>query len=605
MKTEMNGITGKILRVDLTAETAYTVPTPVEAMHKFLGGRGLGAHFLWEEVDPGSDPHGPENMLIFMTGPLTGTLMPGSNKVNVTFKSPLTGTYSYSLCGGHWGPELKFAGYDGLIIEGQSKDPVYLWIDDDSVEIRPAEFLWGKPIPETESLIKKDVGGDAQVHAAVIGPAGENLNRMACITADWHREFGRGGCGAVMGSKKLKGIALRGTGSIKVSDPEGLMAHAQKLYGYLEEHPKLRDRRNYGTAELMEGINGNGMLATRNFTGNYFQDAWRLAGPKMREDIVVGDASCYGCPVACGKRSLVRSEKYGEVLVEGPEFETIGLLGSNCGVSDWDALLKATWICDSTGMDTMNAGGCVALAMECYEKGIINREDTGGIDLRFGNGEALVAVLQMMATREGIGNILADGIKPAAEHFGVPQLGMHSKGQGLAVYDPRGVKGMALTYATSPKGAHHMVATTFGGEIAAGNRLSIEGKGDLQRTHQFSMAIVDSLLLCSTMRPGIGLKDMALGYTLVTGLPMTDDELQLTAERVVNLERMYNVRMGYSRSQDTLPSRILKEGTTDGPSQGSTVDLDRMLDEFYRIMGWDENGVPTREKLDELGLLEE
>lgn len=291
------------------------------------------------------------------------------------------------------------------------------------------------------------------------------------------------------------------------------------------------------------------------------------------------------------------------MLLEGPEFETISLLGANCGVSDWESLVEATLVCDENGFDTMNAGGCVSLAMECFEKGILTLEDTGGIELRFGNGAALVAVLRLMARREGIGDILAGGVKHASERFGAPELAMHSKGQVLAAYDPRGCKGMALTYATSPKGAHHMIATTMGPEIAGGTRLSYENKGALQKENQLSMCAVDSLGMCSTLRGGFGMGDQARGFSLVTGIEMDIDGLKLAAERVITLERMYNARLGFSRKDDTLPKRILSEPVPSGPSAGETVDLERMLDEYYGLMGWSlDDGLPTRERLEKLGL---
>ncbi len=599
---KIGGMTGTILRVDLSSSTITKESTPLEALPDYLGARGLGAYIFTREVKPEVDPLGPDNRLVFMNGPLAGSLIPGNNKVNLTFKSPLTNSYSFSMCGGHWGPEVKFAGYDGIIVQGISENPVYLWVDDGEVELKDASGIWGKTIPQAEEAIKKELGGDENIQVAVIGPGGENLNRMACITAGWYREFGRGGCGAVMGSKKLKAIAVRGTGDLSFSDVDSMMELSEKLYGYLKESPKAKDRRLYGTAEMVKGINDLGMWCTRNFQEGYFAGAVKLEGPQMRKDVVVGDASCFGCPVSCGKRSYIGTDEYGNILIEGPEYETIGLLGANCGISDWGAIMQATRICDENGIDTMNAGGCVALAMECFERGLITKEDTGGIDLRFGNGEALVEVLGLMARRQGIGDILAEGIKSSAEQFGAPELGMHSKGQGLAVYDPRGCKGMALTYATSPKGAHHMIATTMGPEIAQGTRLSEEGKGELQRNHQFSMCVVDSISICSTMRAGVSLKDQAAAYSAVTGIEMTEEKLNLAAERIINLERMFNVKIGFSRRDDTLPKRFLEEAMESGESSGQTVDLDAMLDEYYRTMGWDSNGIPTGTKLQELGI---
>ncbi len=593
---------GKIARIDLSSGTVYSEDISIAVAAGYLGGRGMGAYHFYREVGPGVDPLDPKNKLIFMNGPFVGTVLPAGNKINVTFKSPLTMSYSYSLCGGHWGPELRYAGYTGLIIEGRAHNPGYLWIDDGMIEIRPAGHLWGQLIPDTEKKIRSELGDNKMPQIACIGPAGEKLNRMACITAGWYREFGRGGCGAVMGSKNLKAIAVRGTGSIHYHDPEGVMDLSDSLVKALRMHPKIIDRRNYGTAELVKSINDNGVLCTRNFRENNFNEGYRLEGPRMREDIVIADASCFACPVGCGKRSYITASDGSELLIEGPEFETIALLGANCGVSDWVSILEATKICDTTGMDTMNAGGCVALAMECFEKGIIGPADTDGIDLKFGNGDALVETLKLMASRKGIGDVLAEGIRHAAKAFGAPELGMHSKGQGFAAYDPRGCKGMALTYATSPKGAHHMIATTMGPEISGGTRLSYEKKGALQREQQFSMCAVDSLGICSTMRGGFGMGDQAKAYTMVTGIPMDETGLKIAAERIINLERLYNVRLGFSRKDDTLPERILKTPVPHGPSMGEVLDLEPMLDEYYTLMGWDANGIPEADKLHELGI---
>jgi len=596
---------GDVLRVNLSKGNISREELPMEAVRRFIGGRGLGAWHLYNEVEPEADPLGPANRLIFMNGPLVGTPLPACNKINLCFKSPLTSGYSYSLCGGHWGPELRFSGHTGLIIEGASREPVYLWIDDDEIELRPADRLWGRTVPETEELLRAELGGDELVQIACIGPAGEMLNRMACITAGRFREFGRGGCGAVMGSKRLKAIAVRGTGTVRFDDVAGVMGLAERLTADLLIQPKTIERRNYGTAEFLKGINDNGFLCTRNFSGTHFEEGHLLEGPRMREAIVVGDSSCFACPVACGKRSYVKTRDGRRMLLEGPEFETIALLGANCGVSDWESLVEATLVCDEYGFDTMNAGACVSLAMECFEKGIITIRDTGGMELRFGNGAALVSLLRMMAERRGIGDILAEGVRCASERFGAPELAMHSRGQALPAYDPRGCKSMALAYATSPKGAHHMFSPTMGHEIAAGTRLSYEGKGALHMENQMEMCAVDSLGICSTVRGSFNISEQARAFGLVTGMKLDVEGLKLAAERTINLERIYNARLGFSRKDDTLPKRILCEPVPSGPSAGETVDLDRLLDEYYSQMGWNlEDGLPTRERLLTLGLLD-
>ncbi|MEW6623325.1 MAG: aldehyde ferredoxin oxidoreductase family protein [Bacillota bacterium] len=597
----LGGITGKILRVNLTDKKVTVEATPEEAIQSFMGARGLGAYYFNKEIAPKTDPFSSDNKLIFMTGPAAATLAPGNNKVAVTFKSPMSNTYSWSLCGGFFGPELKFSGYDGLIIEGKADSPVYLWISDNKVEIKPAGRLWGKLIPETDKLIKKELRDDETIKVACIGPAGEKLNRMACITTDCYREFGRGGPGAVMGSKNLKAIAIRGSQDISAAKPEELKKLALEVYGILKKHPKAQARRTFGTVEMVEGINKLGFWSTRNFTTGYFEEGNKLIGPEMKKEVVVGDASCYACPIACGKNTAVNSKKFGKVSIEGPEYETVGLLGANCGVSSWEAIIKATEICDHYGFDTISAGATVSFAMECFEKGILTKEDTGGIDLKFGNGEALVEILEKIARREGLGDLLAEGVKIASEKIGAPELAMHIKGMPLATYDPRGCKGMALTYATSPKGAHHMVSPTMGPEIA-GDRFADSGKAPIVKETQTFMAIVDSMALCSSMRFALSLEKQVELYKAVTGLEFDNAELMRVGERILNLERLINVKEGLSRKDDCLPERFTKEPMPEGASKGQVVDFNIMLDEFYAVMGWNEDGVPLKKKLEELGL---
>lgn len=606
MSNIAGGLTGTMLRVNLTEGEVKPVATPRDLFERFLGARGVGASMLFDELEPHTDPLGPANKLIFLTGPLVGTMAPGANKVTVSFRSPLTETYSFSLCGGHLAPEIKFAGFDGIVVEGRSERPVYLWIDNGTAALRDAAHLWGKLTHDTEEAIREELG-DPEIRVATIGPAGEKLVRYASIQADYHREFGRGGAGAVMGSKHLKAIAVRGTGSVEVADPEALAAIAEQVYAELAEHPKARLRRRFGTPEMVEGTNNFGYWATRNFTTGHFEEADRLTGPELKQKIYIGDNSCYACPVACGKVSAVRRGPFAGQAIEGPEFETVGLLGANCGVSDPDAIVAATAICDAYGFDTMSAGASISLAMEAYEQGILRPEDTGGVDLRFGNGEALVAITQQIAERTGLGDVLAEGSKRAAERFGVPDLAMQVKGQEMATYEPRGVVGMGLSYAISPKGGHHMIAPTMGLETAGdpARRLIPDGKAKMVRDTQLIMTIVDSLAMCSSMRFVLGLDSMLSLYRAVTGIALEEEEALRIAERVDNLERLFNVREGLTRKDDTLPRRLLKEAMPSGPSQGNTVPLDAMLDEYYGLMGWDSGGVPTAERMQELGLTRE
>ncbi|MHA1499457.1 MAG: aldehyde ferredoxin oxidoreductase family protein [Promethearchaeota archaeon] len=600
--SKYKGMFGKLLRINLSSGESNEEEIAPNLWEQYMGGRGLGVYYLTQEVPASVEPLAPNNKLIFMNGPLAGTLIPGNNKICVTFKSPLTNTYSYSLCGGHWGPELKFTGYDGLIIEGKAKNPVYITINNSKVEIKSAEKIWGKLIPESERELRKELGEEENVQIALIGPAGEKLVNYACITAGLYREFGRGGVGAVMGSKNLKAIILSGFNDVEVAAPDKVIRLSKDLINDLRESRGGKIRRQYGTMELVERINNAGFWVTRNFTEGYFEEGYKLEGKIMREKIVIGDSSCFVCPIACGKRTYMKTENDETYLMEGPEFETVGMLGSNCGISSWETLMKASKICDTFGFDTINAGACISMIMEAIESGKLSLEDTNGLDLRFGNDEALLKILEMIGNREGLGDILAKGPAEASKILNIEELAIHSKGQSFPVYDPRGAKAMALTYATSPKGAHHMFATTFGAELSAGIRFDIEGKGNLERDHQFSMAIVDSISLCSTMRAGIPLDNLLKAYSTVTGIQHDTTSFLKVAERIVNLERLYNVNLGMDRRNDTLPKRFLEESLPSGESKGQKVELDALLDDYYNVMGWNSKGVPTEEKLKELEL---
>jgi len=592
----------KILRVDLSREDSNVETLQSELLEKYIGGRGLGAFYLMKEVPPDIDPLSAKNKLIFMNGPLAGSLIPGNNKICVTFKSPLTQSYSYSLCGGHWGPELKYAGFDGLIIEGKSKKPIFLSIINEKVEFKSADKLWGKHIPESENLIQKDVNLDKPAQIVVIGPAGEKLVRYATISHAFYRDFGRGGSGAVMGSKNLKGIALQGSSDLKIPNPKTIISLSKELIKNLRESRGGRKRRQYGTMELVERINNAGFWVNRNFTEGYFAEGNKLEGSRMRERIVFGDSSCFSCPIACGKRVNISSRDGRLIVLEGPEFETVGMLGPNCGISDWETIVKASKICDNYGFDTINAGACISMLMEAFESNRLNSDNIDGIEANFGNKEALLILLKKIGERNGIGDLLAEGIGFASKKLGSESYAIHSKGQSFPVYDPRGAKAMALTYATSPKGAHHMYATTFGVELSLGNRFEVEGKALLERDQQFSMCIVDSIAMCSTMRAGIPLNDQIKAYNAITGMKMNPEKMLKAAERIINLERLYNIKIGFNRKDDTIPKRFLKIPLSVGESRGHTVDLNSLLDDYYNIMGWNLDGIPTKEKIEELEL---
>lgn len=602
---KLYGLTGKILRVNLSENKLSIESTPERVFREYIGGRGVGAYLLLKELQPGVEPLGSGNKLVFSTGPLTGTLTPGASRAVVCFRSPMSETYSYSLCGGHFPVELKFAGYDILIIEGKSETPVYLWIDNDKVELRDASMYWGLTTHQTEDNIRKDVK-DTEVHIACIGPAGEKLVRFACIQSDYHREFGRGGAGAVMGSKNLKAIVVRGSLNIAAADSTALKQYVKDTYQDFRENPKAKLRRAFGTAEMVDGTNKMGYWGTRNFTTGYFEEAPKVNADSFKKDYFAGSLSCYGCPIACGKVSKLKNGKLKDITIEGPEFETIGLLGANCGISDPEAIIKATEICDLYGIDTMSAGATVSMAMECFEQNLISTADTGGINLSFGNGEALIATLKQIVLREGIGDILAEGAKRAANKFGVSDLAMQVKGMEFATYEPRGAKGMGLSYAVCSKGGHHMFAPTMGAETSGdgSQRFVNEGKAALVRQTQAQMAIVDSLVLCSSMRFVMSITDQMNYIKAVTGWDISPEQALEIGERIVNLERLFNIREGFSRKDDTLPKRITDELMPTGSAKGQRVDLIPILDEYYEIMGWDHCGCPSQDLLKKLGLQE-
>jgi len=599
----IGGLTGKLLRVDLARRQVRIEATPEDLFRRFIGARGVGAAMLYRELPAGCDPLGPGNKLIFLTGPLEATLAPGANKITASFRSPLTGTYSFSLCGGHLAPELKFAGFDGLVVEGQASRPVYLWIHDGKAELRDAAHLWGGLTHDTEDRLRQELK-EPEARIAVIGPAGEQGVRYAVIQTDYHREFGRGGAGAVMGSKNLKAIAIRGTGQVAVADPQALVRLAESVYADLAAHPKGQARRRFGTPEMVEGTNNLGYWATNNFQTGHFDGAAKLTGPALKASLYIGDNACYACPVGCGKVSGVTQGKLAGSAIEGAEFETLGLLGANCGVSDPRAITAAAALCDAYGFDTMSAGAAISFAMQANECGLLSPAQTGGLALQFGNAETLVTLCEQIGQRQGLGRLLGEGAKIAAQVLGAPDLAMHVKGQELATYEPRGVVGMGLTYAISPKGGHHMIAPTMGLEVAGAptRRWRSEGKAQMVRDTQIIMAWVDSLSLCSTMRFALGPQAMVDLLNAVTGLGLSVEAALQCGERIANIERLYNLREGFTRAEDTLPKRLLNQPMPDGPSTGHVVPLAEMLDEYYRLMGWTPEGVPTAEKLAELGL---
>lgn len=596
----MKNIMSKILRVNLSTGKISTEPTDLNMVENFYGGRGIGIRMLWEEVNPEVTPFSPQNKLIFFASPLVGTRMPGANKLALTFKSPLTSGCFVTLCGGYMAPELRFAGYDGLIIEGKSEKPAYLCIKDDEVSLRSASDIWGKFTRDTDHAIK-EIEGDQKLRIACIGPAGEKLVKYACIQSDLHREFGRGGGGAVMGSKGLKAIAIRGSHPVEVESPDLLKKLASEVVGELNRNKKAQVRREYGTLENASWVNELGFLPVRNFTQGVFKQIEEIDMYKLKSDFVPKNWTCFACPVACGKVCSFRASD-GTIQSVSPEYESIIMLGSNCGISSFNTILEMLLLCDLYGLDTMSTGTAISMVMEAFEKKLINKKTTDGLTLNFGCAEESLELISKIGKREGIGHLLGEGVKIAAEKLGVPDLAMQVKGLGLAAYDPRGCKGMGLNYAATAEGASHMRGPTMGPEISDGSRLEDENKAKIVIDTQIAMAIVDSLCICSTMRFALTVERQLDFLRAVTGIEFTKDEATKVGKRILTLERMYNYREGFGRKDDYLPTRFLKEPLV-GPADNQTVNIDLMLRDYYKEIGWDENGKPKEETLKQLSLL--
>ena len=614
-----DGHMNRILRVILTTAKLKTEPVPEAWKKNYIGGNGFAARILYDELERGIDPLGPGNKLIFMTGPLTGTLCPASGRYAVYAKSPLTGVWGEAHSGGHFGPEMKFAGFDGVVFEGKSEKPVYLFIDDGKPELRDAEELWGKDTHETEEMIREEIGDDA-VRVATIGPAGEKLVRIACIINDRHRAAGRCGLGAVMGSKNLKAVACRGNQEIEIADPDKILDLLDPIFDRMARDSITGDPLPMeGTQALTDGMNDEGIYPVHNFRDSGTMPGYEnITGETMRNTILIKTLACAFCNIRCARYTVAHSPQWGTVMEEGPEYETVWAFGGATGVTNLADIQMADLLCDKLGLDTISAGNIIGFAMECYEKGLITDKETDGLCLNFGNGIDMVKMVERIASREGwLGDALAEGWREAAKRIGkgAEYYIMAVRNLGIPAYDPRAVWGMALNYATSLRGGCHLRAYTNAIESttighANGQDIFIkpgvaEDKPQWVIAFQNQYAALDSLILCKFTSFAIGPEDYAAMLSVVTGLDWTAESFLKAGERIWNLERCFNVREGERRKDDTLPRRFLKEPLPVGPPdrRGLTVPLDQLLDAFYEQRKWDKKtGIPTLEKLQELGL---
>jgi aldehyde:ferredoxin oxidoreductase len=619
----MFGFMGRILRVNLTNGEISEEPVPKKDARMFLGGSGLATKYLFDELEKGVDPLGPANKIVYMTGPLTGTVSPSSGRFSAVTKSPLTGFWGEANSGGRWGRDLKAAGFDGIIIEGVAPKPVYLVIDDGKAELRDAEGIWGTGVQETTRSIKecRRFANGERLNVSCIGVAGENLVRYSAIMNDVHRALGRCGLGAVMGSKRLKAIAVAGDQRIDLADSEAFNEAAKRASDFANESLLKMTLEVYGTAMVIDLVNIQGGFPTRNWQSGQCSYADDINGIAINEKILVGRKACFACPIACGRVAEIQSGKYA-CQGEGPEYESIGALGAMCDVDDLEAITYAHLLCNDYGLDTISTGSTIAFSMECYEKGILTTMDTDGLELEFGDADVMIELIHRIARREGIGDLLAEGTKRASERLGQEKLGqgserfaMHVKGLELPAYDCRATKITGLAFATANRGGDHITAYVQGPtfldipflivEESTIQDVQVENPAEAKvvKDMEDALTVFDAIGCCKFLGMALMAEDVAPVIANATGWEFGVSDFRKAGERIYNLARAFNVREGCTRADDTLPSRLLEEPLLEGPAKGLVVDLEPLLDAYYEFRGWDKaTGIPSPAKLEELGL---
>jgi aldehyde:ferredoxin oxidoreductase len=616
MMGSVGGYAGKILHVDLSKRNQSTEEFSEGEARAYIGGSGLAAKRLWEMTGSETDPLGPENVLIFMAGPFTGTKVPLSGRHEVVAKSPLTGIYGESDVGGRWGTELKKAGFDGVVIKGKSAGHTYLWVNEDGVEFRDADHLWGLDTYEASPILRKET--DEKAIEACIGPAGERLARIAAIMHDGRdaRAAGRCGLGAVMGSKNLKAIVVKGNKDVAVVDTKGISEMTKKLAPEILKNTKrLAD---YGTSQALTTFEELGDLPVRNWKrGSWKEGAEKLSGVTMAKSILKGRYFCGACVVGCGRAVAIDHGEYAGVEGAGPEYETMALLGSNSLVDDLGAVAKAHELCNRYGLDVISTGGVIGFALEAAERGILKGDSNEETDLAWGNGKGIVNLVGKIGRREGLGHLLGEGVMRASAKLGrgSEAFALHVKGLEPPGHDPRAYNSLAVGYATSNRGACHLQGMSYAFERSVTmpelglndiqDRFGTIKKGELVAKTQDLMSLFDSIKLCKfLLYGGVKLTHILEWFNAVTGWEMSQAEIMKAGERIYNLKRMYNVRCGITRKDDTAPTRMLREKRGEGGAAENLPPFSEALDEYYSYRGWDQNGIPTRVKLLELGLVD-
>lgn len=602
------GWAGRILRVDLTREKRTTEPLEMDLAYNYIGGRGFTSKLLYDELKPGIDPFGPENKVFMAVGPCNGTLVPGSTRITIAAKSPLSGLVGDSNSGGTMGAELKYAGYDAVVIQGKAKKPSYLWIDDDNVQLKAADHLWGKTTGETRRLIERELG-DPDIQVASIGPAGENLVKFASIISDVGRAHGRCGLGAVMGSKNLKAIAVRGTKGVKIADPSAFEETVKEMNElYRENTMFFKVYTKFGPLCLLPGTNACGGMPTKNYQGFLFPEIQRLSPDVFINSSFTASRSCFSCPIHCQRYYLIDQGPYKGTYTEGIEFMDVTSYGTNLGNANRDAIVKMHALTNELGLDLADTSGVLAWATECFERGILTLKETGDIRLEWGNHETFLKLIQMIANKDGFGNLLAKGSKEASQTIGKgsERYALHIKGLVLDGREPRPFMGWALAYAVASRGGEHCRALFSGEGADKTHNYSTEGKAEAVVWHENVRAIQNSLEICefaAVNEKMLNPQMLVKFYNAVTGLHVNADELSKIGERIVTVERAFNVREGLTRKDDILPERFLTEPMPEGPAKGQVVQLKPMIDRYYEVRGWDKKtGFPQKAKLIQLGL---
>ncbi len=598
-----SGYFKRLLSVELTAGECGERQLSEELLAEYIGGRGLGARLVWDNLVQNGfavDPLGAENLLVVAPGPLTGVYLPSSGKCSFVSISPATGIYGDSSMGGGFGTALRQSGHDALAIRGRAPELSVLFIDEGRARILPMPELAGRSCLEAEGAIKEALGTQ-EVSIASIGPAGENLVRFACVNADWSRNAGRTGVGAIMGSKNLKAIAVRGSRDLPVHDLAALTAEADKAYGYMREHKFFKLWQREGLMNVMEYANAAGILPSFNFKDAVFPRISGINGDTMLGGYKIGDSACFACSMSCGNICLVKQGRYLGTVVEGPEYESCAMLGSNLGIDNFAAVLKANQLCDELGMDTISTGNLIGAVIEGYEKGILSLQDLDGRPISWGDEERILDLIRAISAREGLGEVLAEGSRSVIRRWPeMDRIILQVKGLEQSAYDSRAGASMALAYATSDIGAHHTRAWTIAKEIELGQEWSEEEKVDLVIYHQTLRPLFDMLGVCRLPWIELGLNEQHYErfYRAVTGAEDSLADLLEKSRRIYDLTRLINARLGVTREDDTMPWKVHSAPIQTGPTAGKVIDREtfrRLLDLYYRKRGWDERGVPPRE----------